>query len=409
QQRFPRPEFDSDYQLPETTAPLATSQIVEFTDIIVLATALAFATYFAIRKRSRRGLYWLSVFSVVYFGFIREGCVCPVGSLQNVAAVLTDPTRVMSISVVVIFLLPLAFALWVGRVFCSGVCPLGAIQELVLIKPIRLPPWVEHSLGLLRYVILGMAVLLAAAGSFFLICRYDPFVGLFRLNGSGGMMIFGLSLLLLSTVIARPYCRFLCPYGVLLGWMSQLASRRLVTCPDECIDCRLCEPTCPVGAIRLPIPASMPEKRRIAARRLVKTLLLTPVVIVISGWAIAQLDTVLAYTHPTVRLADRVAKEENGSVRGTTLESRTFRTAGRSIPELMESATRIREHFTVGGWGLGLFLGFVVMLKLIRLSVWRSRSKSEPDSAACLNCGRCFVACPQERVPNDLLQLEDAA
>ncbi|MCP4903265.1 MAG: hypothetical protein GY906_40405, partial [bacterium] len=47
QQRFPRPEFDSDYQLPETTAPLATSQIVEFTDIIVLATALAFATYFA--------------------------------------------------------------------------------------------------------------------------------------------------------------------------------------------------------------------------------------------------------------------------------------------------------------------------------------------------------------------------
>lgn len=409
QERFPRPEFDSDYQLPHTTAPAATSQVVEIVDVVLLAGALGVATYFALRRRSRRGLLWLSVFSVLYFGFIREGCVCPVGSLQNVVAVLAQPSSLMSASVVVIFLLPLAFALYAGRVFCSGVCPLGAIQELVLVKPLRVPVWIEQSVGLLRYVVLGVAVLLAALGSFFLICRYDPFVPLFRLSGSAGMLIFGVSLLLLATVVARPYCRFLCPYGVLLGWMSHLASRRLVTSPDECVDCRLCEPTCPVGAIRLPTPVALPENRRIAAKRLTRTLLLTPIVIVVSGWAVAQLDSVLAFTHPTVQLADRIAKERNGAVTGTTLDSRTFRAAGRSIPELMETATTIRERFSFGAWLLGLFLGLVVMVKLIRLSVWRSRDRSEPDASLCLSCGRCFVSCPQDQLQRQLHQLEDAA
>ncbi len=71
-----------------------------------------------------------------------------------------------------------------GRSFCASVCPLGAVQELVAVRPVQVPTWIDHALGLLAYVYLGAAVLFAATGTAWIICRYDPFVGLFRLSSS---------------------------------------------------------------------------------------------------------------------------------------------------------------------------------------------------------------------------------
>lgn len=220
--------------------------------VILLAVALAVAAYLAIWRRSRRGLVWLSIASLGYFGFYLGGCVCPVGSIQNVAAGLADPTYTVPITVVLVFALPLVAALLFGRVFCSSVCPLGAIQDLVLLRPVHLPLWLEYALGFVPYVYLGLAVLLAATGSGFIVCRMDPFVGFFRLDGSPQMLITGGALLAVSMIIGRPYCRFLCPYGVLLGMCSRVARWRVSITPDECIRCRLCEKACPFEAIRPP-------------------------------------------------------------------------------------------------------------------------------------------------------------
>ena len=52
-------------------------------------------------------------------------------------------------------------ALFFGRAFCGGVCPLGAIQELVVLKPVQVPRRLDNALGLLKYVYLGLAILLA--------------------------------------------------------------------------------------------------------------------------------------------------------------------------------------------------------------------------------------------------------
>ena len=170
--------------------------------------------------------------------------------MQNVVAALARPDVLLPLSVVVFFLLPLIVALWAGRVFCAGVCPLGAVQDLVLLRPIPVPRTASDVLRLLPLLYLAGTVLLAAVGSMSLICRFDPFVTLFRRSGGAGMVAYSVVFLLLCVVVARPYCRFLCPYGVLLGWLAQLAPQRAQIAEQSCVACRLCEQHCPVDAIR---------------------------------------------------------------------------------------------------------------------------------------------------------------
>ena len=88
EQRFPPPDFESGHQLPATTTPAARALALQYLDVAVLAACLGLATWLVYQRRSRKGLMALSIFSVLYFGFWRKGCVCAIGSLQNVALAL---------------------------------------------------------------------------------------------------------------------------------------------------------------------------------------------------------------------------------------------------------------------------------------------------------------------------------
>jgi NAD-dependent dihydropyrimidine dehydrogenase PreA subunit len=279
EQRFPPPEFETGHQLPSVAQPPPRADWREIMDVTVLAVALCLAAWVVLWKRNRRGMVVLSLFSLAYFGFYRKGCVCPIGSIQDVtlslsnmrysvlgglqnatgaAGVLRYP---LPFTVVLFFALPLVFALFFGRVFCGGVCPLGAAQDVVLVRPVRVPGWLVQMLGVLPFVYLGLAVLFAATDTMFIICRYDPFVSFFRLSGSFPMLVAGGVVLLLATFIGRPYCRFLCPYGALLGICSRSAWRHATLTPDDCVVCSLCEDACPFDAIRAPTPEGVSEKR----------------------------------------------------------------------------------------------------------------------------------------------------
>jgi len=402
--RVPRPEFDSGYRPPATSVPFGGSAASEQVNVAALAAALGLATFLVTRYRSRRALVTLGLGSLVYFGFLRQGCPCPIGSIQNVARALGDRSVALPFGVAAAFALPLLFALWRGRVFCAAVCPAGALQDLVLLRPLRVPAGLAAALSLGRHLYLGLAVLLAATGGAFLVCSWDPFIALFRLSGSA--LALGLlgSFVAASTVVARPYCRFLCPYGVLLGWGARLAGRRASPCPQECLSCHLCADACPIGALRAPAHEDAPEGRGRAVRRLAWLLALTPVFVLGSAWLGSRLDGALSRLHPTVALAERVAAEDGGVAGGTTLESRTFRAGGRSAADLMAVARELRARVRLGGWLLGAYLGLVVSAALLRSSRWPRRASYGPDAGDCLACGRCFSACPQSRVPLPRLQ-----
>ena len=250
-ERFPPPQFETEHDLPtfDRVEPPARAGWLTALDVVVFVAALALATWLVHWRRSRRGIVILSAFCLAYFGFFRGGCVCPVGSIQNVSLALADAEFHLHVSTLLYFALPVLVALLFGRVFCGAVCPLGALQDLVLFRPVRVPSWLGRALGIVPFFYLGFAVLMASMGSAFVVCVLDPFVGFFRLSGPLYIILLGLGFLALGVFVGRPYCRFLCPYGALLNLCSRVASKRVSTTPDECIVCGLCRDACPFDAI----------------------------------------------------------------------------------------------------------------------------------------------------------------
>jgi ferredoxin len=397
-ERFPPPQFESGYQQPVTTTPPARKNIYEYIDVVVLLASLSLSSYLVLKKRSRRAIFVLMVFSLLYFGFWRKGCVCPIGAMQNVFLSIFDTHYVVPFVVAVFFLLPLVFALFFGRTFCAAVCPLGAIQDFVLLKPVTIPMWLENGLRLFAYVYLGTAVLFAVTGSAFLICRYDPFVSFFRLSGNFYMLMLGTCFLVVGMFIGRPYCRFICPYGVILRQLSRLSRWHVTITPDQCVKCRLCEDSCPFGAIREPTADWPGHIYKIAKKRLAIFIIVLPILVLAGGWLGYGLKNMMSRMNATVRLAERVYLEEAGRVQGITNASMAFRATGTNVQELYKEASNIRAKFGLGGWFLGGFVGLVIGLKLIGLSVWRQRTDYQADRASCLACGRCFKYCPREHV-----------
>jgi NAD-dependent dihydropyrimidine dehydrogenase PreA subunit len=395
--RFPRPEFVGGHEFPVVEHPPPGTAFGEYADVAALAAGLGLAAYFALRLRRRGAIFALMLVSLAWFGFWKRGCVCSVGSGQNVVQGVFDAGMTVPLSVLAFFLLPLLAALLWGRVFCGAVCPLGAAQDLVVLKPLRVPLWLEHGLGLLAVAYLLAAALVAACGSGYLICRLDPFVGFFRLAGPVPAILFGVCFLALGTVVARPYCRFVCPYGVLLRWCSLLSWRRVTVTPDDCVRCRLCQAACPFGAIREPDAEPFPEPRRSGVRRLGWLVALLPILVVVGGLAGNWGGLGMAQVDFRYRLAAQVWAEDAGLRNSQDLASEAFRATDQSFVALHDLAVRQRRNYRVGGAVAGALFGLVAGLKMIGLATRPRRQSYEPDRGACLACGRCFQYCPKEQ------------
>ncbi len=143
-EEHPLPEF-SNYSVPQTQTPAARAGWQDWADLGFLVLALSAASYFAVRGRSRAGLYVLSIVSLAWLGFWRKGCVCPIGSIQNVTQSVFDSNYAVGGMVIAVFAIPLVFTLFFGRSFCASVCPLGAVQELVAVRPVQVPTWIDQA------------------------------------------------------------------------------------------------------------------------------------------------------------------------------------------------------------------------------------------------------------------------
>lgn len=132
-----------------------------------------------------------------------------------------------------------------GRWACSWVCPMGFIQDLMHRIPFgkkfsKLPG--ERHLRKIKYILLGALCLLIPLGII-----PGALTGASRL----AVKLVGFStVFLLSIPVYRPFCKYLCPFGVVLGAFNKVSVGRLEV-TDFCNKCGLCRRKVPHGSYAL--------------------------------------------------------------------------------------------------------------------------------------------------------------
>jgi polyferredoxin len=160
-----------------------------------------------------------------------------------------------------IFVAVLAIGLLLKKAFCSWMCPVGTLGEglwqlgrRLFGANLDLPRWADYPLRAVKYLILGFFVLAAwnMDGPMlegFLDSPYnaaaDVRMYLFFARLSGLALGVILVLALLSLVVRNVWCRYLCPYGALLGLLSLASPLRITRAKATCIDCGACTRACP--------------------------------------------------------------------------------------------------------------------------------------------------------------------
>ncbi len=166
----------------------------------------------------------------------------------------------------VLFVIFVVIALLARKALCSWICPVGLISEsLARIgrrlfgRNFRPPRWLDIPLRGLKYLIAGFFVIAILSETprqlqGFITSPYNRVtdVLMYRFFAELGLISAVVLLLLgvLSLFIVGAWCRYLCPYGALLGlvsWISPVRIRREAT---TCIDCSACDKAC---MARLPV------------------------------------------------------------------------------------------------------------------------------------------------------------
>lgn len=192
---------------------------------------------------------------------------CPIGSLQ---AVLGSKNYRFSFYVIGFLMI---FGSLLGRFVCGWLCPFGLIQDLLhkipFVKKIQQVPF-DRVLRKLKYVILavfviGMPLLLTGESGYGspwfckLICPSGTLLAGIPLVSKNPSLqrtigvLFGwkvsvlIIIVILSVLIYRPFCKYLCPLGAVYGIFNRFSLYHYEIDAAKCTHCGLCEKTCQMG------------------------------------------------------------------------------------------------------------------------------------------------------------------
>jgi polyferredoxin len=147
------------------------------------------------------------------------------------------------------------------KAFCSWLCPVGTISEYlwrlghrIFRRNFRLPRWVDIALRSLKYLLLAFFVwavvgMSAAEIGGFMHSPYGliadvKMLNFFRFLSETGLIAMAV-LVIASVLVQNFWCRYLCPYGALLGLTALPGPLRIRREPHACIDCAKCAKACP--------------------------------------------------------------------------------------------------------------------------------------------------------------------
>jgi ferredoxin len=174
--------------------------------------------------------------------------------------------------------------------------------------------------------------------------------------------------------------------------MSIFSKKHHTITPEECVDCKLCESSCPMDAINEPVTEPVSRKKDI--NRFIISVVLIPVWMLIGGYIVSSTHVFLSKGNRTVQLAELLITNPELKEDPDHIDIQTFLSKGKTMDELVTEATLIRSQFYTGGWWLGGFLGLAFGIIFTRKTIFRNRVDYKPDKGNCVSCARCMDYCP---------------
>src|SRR3954470_5898230 len=188
----------------------------------------------------------------------------PIASLMNLKAlILTGRVPEMHAAGMFMLIAFLAISVLFRRAFCSWMCPIGTLSEWLwqtgqslFRRTLRVPRWLDVPLRGLKYILLALFLYVVIAmpvpeiraflgGPYGLVADVKM-LNFFRDMGRGTAIFLAL-LAALSLIVKNTWCRYLCPYGALMGLAGLISPTRIVRNAEACIDCAKCAKACPAG------------------------------------------------------------------------------------------------------------------------------------------------------------------
>ena len=186
----------------------------------------------------------------------------PIAGLMNTRLwLVTGQAPLIHPAAMVLLLTFFAISLLMRKAFCGWLCPVGTVSEwlwkagrAIFKRNFPLPRWLDIPLRGLKYLLLGLFLyavvgMTAQALAEFLQSPYGliadvKMLNLFRFLSVTGAVVLAV-LALASIFVQNFWCRYLCPYGALMGLASLASPLRIRRVDERCIDCTLCAKACP--------------------------------------------------------------------------------------------------------------------------------------------------------------------
>ncbi len=216
--------------------------------------------------------FFIFIFSIVFSNFLeRRGinspfyihnfhAICPFGAVETAGRLILDGKFIPKIheSNLWVFFGVVLSTLIIGAAFCGYLCPLGSVQEWIgsIGKKIfkkRFNRFIgekmDHLLGYMRYGVLLITILVTTRMVTLVFQRFDPYYALFHFWTGD---VFPVALVVLGTVLVlslffeRPWCRWFCPFGAMLGIIQLFSPCKPRRNEKLCASCMLCTRACPM-------------------------------------------------------------------------------------------------------------------------------------------------------------------
>ncbi len=229
------------------------SFVVSGESLALIALSLTILSAFFVQNHNgRKYRVFFLVISLIFFGFYASGCPCPVCGVINFTLASIGVSELHASGYWFLALLPIT---WVfGKTWCGWVCHLGALQELLFKKgnfTFLTSANAQKVLSYIRYASFVLLMIQVVITQSNLWKEIDPFRVAYSLIGTNTLSYILLVLLIVSSItIYRPFCRAICPLGLVLSWVSAIpGAMGIKQGSEKCGACKACSEACDYGVI----------------------------------------------------------------------------------------------------------------------------------------------------------------